>query len=63
MEVEVDKLSDEGMHAVNDPTVQSFEAEEIRSDLKALHARWLTLKNKTEKQKNRFARVSMVTFY
>lgn len=43
------------MKATNDPTVQPFEAEEIRSDMKALDARWSSLKNKTEKQRNRFA--------
>ena len=54
MELEVDKLTEEGMKASNGPTVQSFEAEEIRTDLKVLHARWLSLSNYTEKLRNRF---------
>ena len=55
MELEVDKLTEEGMKVANDSTVQSFEAEEIRSDLKSLHARWLSLSNHTERLRNRFA--------
>ena len=54
VESDVDTLSEEGMKVVNDTTVQSFEAEEIRSDLKALDVRWSTVKTKTEKQRNRF---------
>lgn len=54
VESNVDNLSEEGIKISNDPTVRSFESEEIRSDLKALDVRWSTIRTKTEKQRNRF---------
>ena len=42
------------MKATKDPSVQPLEAEEIVSDLKALDARLSSVKNRTEKQRNRF---------
>ena len=51
----MEDLNKSGTEATNDPIVQLFEAEEIRSDLKALDARWSNLMDRTEKQRNRFA--------
>ena len=54
VESNVDKLNDKGTKVASDPTVQSFEAEEIRSDLKALDVRWSSIRTKTVNQRNRF---------
>ncbi|XP_028414134.1 dystrophin-like isoform X2 [Dendronephthya gigantea] len=52
---QVETLNKSGTKATNDPSVQLLEAEEIRSDLKALDSRWSDLMDRTGKQQKRVA--------
>lgn len=49
----VEDLEEKGTKATEDTRVSSSEADEIKSDIKALQVRWSSLRTRTEVQRNR----------